>query len=66
MTMDEPHLLTPSAIGANANLVSKDRLGVMPWKIVDEVIIASGMFCQFSFYIMLGCEVNSFQVTQAR
>ncbi|KAI6143630.1 hypothetical protein BKA82DRAFT_994674 [Pisolithus tinctorius] len=66
MTTKEPHLLTPSAISANANLVSKDRLGVMPWKIVDEVVIASGMFCKFSFYIMLECEVNSFRVTRAR
>ncbi|KAI6141846.1 hypothetical protein BKA82DRAFT_1004961 [Pisolithus tinctorius] len=66
MTTDEPHLLAPSAIGADANLVSKDRLGVMTGKIVDEVITASGMFCEFSFYIMLECEVNSFRVTQPR
>ncbi|KAI6143654.1 hypothetical protein BKA82DRAFT_28547 [Pisolithus tinctorius] len=39
--MDEPHLLTPSAIGANANLVSKGRLAMMPWKMVDVVVTAS-------------------------
>ncbi|KAI6143643.1 hypothetical protein BKA82DRAFT_994655 [Pisolithus tinctorius] len=50
----------------NVPSFEKGRLAMMPWKMVDVVVTASGMFCKFSFYIMLEYTVNSFRVTQAR